>query len=105
MRVEAYNQVQQLYQTKKVNKTRQAGSASRSDQLQFSSLGKDIRAAQKAVAGAPAIREELTASIKARVQNGTYKVDNGSFADKLLQKRAEMDAAYEEMRSGVPWRV
>ena len=85
MRVEAYNQVQQLYQTKKVNKTRQAGSASRSDQLQFSSLGKDIRAAQ-------------TASIKARVQNGTYKVDNGSFADKLLQKRAEMDAAYEEMR-------
>lgn len=98
MRVEAYNQVQQLYQAKKVNKTRQTGSTSRSDQLQFSSLGKDIRAAQEAVAGAPAIREELTASIKARVQNGTYKVDNGSFADKLLQKRAEMDAAYEEMR-------
>ena len=98
MRVEAYNQVQQLYQAKKVNKTRQTGSASHSDQLQFSSLGKDIRAAQAAVAGAPAIREELTASIKAQVQSGTYKVDNASFADKLLKKRAEMDAAYEEMR-------
>ena len=98
MRVEAYNQVQQLYQAKKVNKTRQTGSASHSDQLQFSSLGKDIRAAQAAVAGAPAIREELTASIKEEVQSGTYKVDNASFADKLLKKRAEMDAAYEEMR-------
>ena len=98
MRVEAYNQVQQLYQAKKVNKTRQTGSESRTDQLQFSTLGKDIRAAQAAVAGAPAIREELTASIKAQIQNGTYKVDNASFADKLLQKRAEMDAAYEEMR-------
>lgn len=98
MRVEAYNQVQQLYQAKKVTKTRQTSSASRADQLQFSTLGKDIRAAQAAVAGAPAIREELTASIKAQIQNGTYKVDNASFADKLLQKRAEMDAAYEEMR-------
>ena len=98
MRVEAYNQVQQLYQTKKVNKTRQTGSESRTHQLQFSSLGKDIRAAQAAVAGAPAIREEMTASIKAQIQNGTYKVDNASFADRLLQKRAEMDAAYEEMR-------
>lgn len=98
MRVEAYNQVQQLYQAKKVNKTHQTNAASRADQLQFSSLGKDIRAAQTAVASAPAIREELTAPIKARVQSGTYSVDNASFADKLLQKRAQVEAAYEEMR-------
>ena len=98
MRVEAYNQIQQLYQTSKVSKTRQSSSSSRVDQLQFSSLGKDIRAAQAAVAGAPGIREELTASIKTRIENGTYSVDNASFAEKLLQKRAEMDAAYEETR-------
>lgn len=98
MRVEAYNQVQQLYQSKKVTKARQTTSASHADQVQFSSLGKDIRAAQAAVAGAPAIREELTAPIKAQMQSGTYKVDNAAFADKLLRKRAEMDAAYEEMR-------
>ena len=98
MRVEGYNQIQQLYQTSKVSKKCQTGSTSRVDQLQFSSLGKDIRAAQAAVAGAPGIREELTASIKARMQNGTYSVDNASFANKLLQKRAEMDAAYEETR-------
>ena len=98
MRIEAYNQVQQIYQANKVKKTSAGGSAPQTDQLQFSSLGKDIRAAQAAVEGAPGIREELTASIKTRIENGAYSVDNASFAEKLLQKRAEMDAAYEETR-------
>ena len=91
MRIEAYTQVQQLYQTKKVNQTRKEGSVSRADQVQISSFGKDIQTAKAAVAGSPDIREELTAPIKAKIQNGTYSVDNGSFAEKLLQK-------YEEMR-------
>ena len=86
MRIEAYNQVHQLYQTNKVNKAKQAGNASRTDQLQFSTLGKDIKAAQAAISAAPDVREELVASIKARVQNGTYSVDNESFAEKLMQK-------------------
>ena len=91
MRIEAYNQVHQIYQASKVNKTRQTGSVSHMDQLQFSSLGKEISTAQAALAAAPDIREELTAPIKAQIQNGTYSVDNASFAAKLLQK-------YEEMR-------
>ena len=91
MRIEAYGQVQQLYQTKKVNKTQQSGSVSFSDQIQISSLGKDFQTAKAAVAESPDIREALTASIKAKVQNGTYQVDNAAFAEKLLQK-------YEEMR-------
>ena len=91
MRIEAYSQVQQLYQTKKVNRAQKAGNVSRADQLQISSLGKDIQTAKAAVAESPDIREDLTASIKAQVQSGTYSVDNGTFAAKLLQK-------YEEMR-------
>ena len=91
MRIEAYNQVHQIYQAGKVNKTRQTGIVSHTDQLQFSSLGKEIGTAQAALAAAPDIREELTAPIKAQIQNGTYSVDNASFAAKLLQK-------YEEMR-------
>ena len=91
MRIEAYSQVQQMYQTKKVNKVKQAGSVSCADQIQISSLGKDFQTAKTVVAGTPDIREELTAPIKTRVQNGTYQVDNGTFAEKLLQK-------YEEMR-------
>lgn len=90
MRVEAYSQVHQLYQTNKVNKTRQSESASRTEQLQFSNLGKDIKAAQAAISAAPDVREELVAPVKARVQNGTYSVDNVSFAEKLLSKFDEM---------------
>ena len=52
--------------------------------------GKDFQTAKAAVAAAPDIREELTAPIKARIQNGTYGVDNASFAEKLLQKQEEM---------------
>ena len=91
MRIEAYTQVQQLYQTQKVNKAQQAGSVSRTDKVQSSSLGKDIHTAKAAVASAPDVREDLIAPIKAKVQDGTYSVETGSFAEKLLQK-------YEEMR-------
>ena len=91
MRIEAYSQVQQLYQTKKVNKTQQPGDVSHSDRVQISSLGKDFQTAKAAVAESPDIREELTASIKSKIDNGTYYVDNATFAEKLLQK-------YEEMR-------
>ena len=80
-----------MYQTKKVNKAQQAGSVSHADQVQISSLGKDFQTAKAAVAASPDVREDLTASIKTKVQNGTYAVDNGTFAEKLLQK-------YEEMR-------
>jgi negative regulator of flagellin synthesis FlgM len=54
-------------------------------------MGKDFQTAKAAVAAAPDIREDLTASIKEKVQNGTYSVDNDTFADKLLKK-------YEEVR-------
>ncbi len=91
MRIAAYTQVQQVYQSQQVNKTRKTGSTMKSDNVQISSFGKDIQTAKAAVAGSPDIREELTAPIKARLQNGTYEVSNQSFAEKLLQK-------YEETR-------
>lgn len=91
MRIEAYNQVQQLYQPRKMNKVQQAGNVSHKDQLQLSSSGRDWQTARSALAGTADVREELTASIKDRVQNGTYSVDPAAFADRLMQR-------YEEMR-------
>jgi len=90
MRVEAYNQVQQLYQTKKMSKAQQTGSVSQTDKLQISSFGKEFQSAKTAVAGAPDIREDVTAPIKAQIQNGTYSVDNAVFAEKLLSKFDEL---------------
>ena len=51
MRIEAYTQVQQLYNTKKASKTQAAAKKGLSDQLQISSIGKDIQTAKAAVAG------------------------------------------------------
>lgn len=89
MRIEAYNQVQQMYQAKQVKKTQQSASVSRTDQLQISSLGKDIQTAKAAVAAAPDVRAERIAELKAQVQDGSYKVSAEMFAEKLMKKYNE----------------
>lgn len=83
MRVEAYSQVQQIYQSQMVGKSQKNGGSKRSDNLQISSFGQDIQIAKAAVQDSPDIREEVTAPIKAKIQNGTYEVTAESFADKL----------------------
>ena len=91
MRIEAYNQVQQIYQAQQVKKSRQSASVSRTDQVQISSFGKDIQVAKAAVAAASDVRTDKIAALKTQIQNGTYSVSDESFAEKLLKK-------YEEMR-------
>ncbi len=90
MRIEAYTQVQQLYQTQKTSKAQSTQKASFRDQLEISSAGKDIQTAKNAVMGAPDIREDVVAPIKEQIQNGTYEVDADSFAEKLFAKFQEM---------------
>ena len=75
MRIEAYNQVNQIYQSQKVNKATKTGKTSRMDQ-----------ALKQAVKDAPDIREELTTPLKAKIDAGTYNVDGADFASKLLEK-------------------
>ena len=91
MRIEAYTQVQQVYQTSQKQSAQKTSKGNFSDQLQISSVGKDIQAAKTAVASASDVRSDVIAPIKTAVQNGTYDVSSDSFADKLLEK-------YEEMR-------
>lgn len=90
MRIEAYTQVQSLYNTKKAAAPQSKEKTGFSDKLQISDLGKEIQIAKQAVAGSSDIREDVTAPIKAAVQAGTYEVSAESFADKLLQKLEEM---------------
>lgn len=91
MRIEAYTQVQSLYNTKKTAKTQLQSKAGVSDKLQISGIGKDIQTAKMALASSSDIREDVTSSIKAQIDAGAYEVGVESFADKLMQK-------YEEMR-------
>ena len=85
MRIEAYTPVQQLYNTNNTNKSQKTSKTSFSDQVQISSMGKDIQTAKQAVVDTPDIREDIVAPIKASIQNGTYDVSGDSFADKLLE--------------------
>ncbi len=84
MRIGAYAQVQQLYNTKKTSQVQKKPTANFADQVQISSLGKDIQIAKQAVANAPDVREELTTSLQSKIQNGSYEVSNEDFAAKLL---------------------
>ena len=91
MRIEAYTQVQQIYKPKQPVRNQQSGTASgNSDWLQISTAGKDFQTAKSAVAAVPDVREDLVASIKARIDNGTYQVSTSAFAEKLLTKIDEM---------------
>lgn len=84
MRIEAYAQVQQLYNTQKPAAVKKPAQTSFADQVQISSLGKDIQTAKTAVASASDVREDKIADIKSRIDNGTYDVDMDDFASKLL---------------------
>ncbi len=88
MRIEAYNQVAQLYQTSNTKSTAPTSNASKMgrDQVQISSTGRDYQIAKNAVAEADDIREDLVADVKKRMKNGTYEVSTDDFAEKLLAK-------------------
>ncbi len=92
MRIEAYSQVQQLYGAKNRTKTQKTAKNTASDQIQISSIGKDIQTAKNAVAAADDIRSELTAPLKASIANGTYQVSAESFAEKLMKQYEEMSS-------------
>ena len=91
MRIEAYTQVQQLYNATKPAKLQGKAHVSATDRIQISSIGKDIQMAKNAVAAAPDIREDVVAPIRAAVTNGTYQVSAESFAEKLMQKYEEIE--------------
>ena len=88
MRIDAYNQIAQLYgaqkayNTQKTNKTASMGS----DQLSISQTGYSYQTAKAAVSEASDVREDKVAELKAKIQNGTYSVNPDDFANKLLEK-------------------
>ncbi len=85
MRIDAYNQISQIYNSQTIAKTnRTRTSAGRMDQVSISQAGRDYQIAKNAVSEASDVREDKVAQLKAMIDNGTYKVDEGDFASKLL---------------------
>ncbi len=87
MRVDAFAQIQTMYNLGNKNKqVKTETTKSFSDQLQISSIGKDLRTAKQAVASSADVREDLVADIKSKIDAGTYSVDSDSLAEKLFAK-------------------
>ena len=85
MRIDAYNQIAQLYKTGKSIRTNKANSTA-SVRDEISSFGRDYQIAKQAVAGASDVREDKVAQLKASMSSGNYSVETDSFANKLLEK-------------------
>lgn len=87
MRIEAYNQVAQIYKANQIAKTaKTAKTAAGRDEVQISSFGRDYQIAKQAVADASDIREEKVAEVSAKVNSGNYDVSVDDFAGKLLER-------------------
>ena len=88
MRIDAYNQIAQLYGVQKnYNPQKNGNQASKgSDQLSISQAGYSHQVAKTAVSEASDVREDKVAKLKAQIQAGTYSVNPEDFANKLLEK-------------------
>lgn len=87
MRIDVYNQVNSLYgvnKSKKTSRTSAYSSVNTTDQVSFSSIGKDMQIAKVAVANAPDVRQDKVDEVKASIAQGTYQVSPESFAEKLM---------------------
>ena len=62
--------------------------------IQISSIGKDFQVAKSAVAASSDVREDVVASLKAGIQNGSYFVSGESFAEKLVRQYEENAGIY-----------
>ncbi|MBQ7563259.1 MAG: flagellar biosynthesis anti-sigma factor FlgM [Lachnospiraceae bacterium] len=90
MRIEAYNNVNQIYKPKSVGKPGTVNKTSyQPDQLSISNFGKDLQSVRAAVANTSDIREDRVAPLRASIASGNYSVDNGDFASKLIEKYQE----------------
>ena len=89
MSIEAYNQVQQLYNSAKVQKEQSVQRKNTTDQVHISNMGLDIQTATKAVKGASDIRYDVVEPLKRAIADGTYNVSSESFAEKLMKKYEE----------------
>lgn len=87
MRIDAYMQVSQLYNTNKPKKTLATGETSMgTDTLEISDFAKQYQIAKEAMKNAPDVREDKVALIQQQLADGTYHVSAEKLAEKLANK-------------------
>lgn len=87
MRIDAYMQVNQLYQAGKPKAaSKSSNPGSENDSLEISSFGKDYQVAKKAAADASDVREDKVKDIMDRMKAGTYNVSIEDVAENLANR-------------------
>lgn len=90
MRIEAYSQIQNLYNlSKPAEKKTSSAAPDFKDKLNISGAGRDLQVAKQAVAAAKDVREDKVAALKEAYENGTYHVSGSDFADRVLEKYSQ----------------
>lgn len=89
MRIDAYNQISQVYGVNGKMKTSSVSKSYSTDKVEISSFGKDLQIAKKAVSESEDVREAKIAEMKAKY-NDDYQVDVSDFAEMLLKKFQEV---------------
>lgn len=87
MRVDALNQVSQLYQQSNPKKVTRAGETNAAkDEFHISRTAKDYQVAKQAVSEAADVREDKIAAYKEAMVSGTYNVSSQEIAEKMVSK-------------------
>ena len=86
MRIDAYMQVNQIYQTNKTKNAPKAGKTSSKDSLEISSFGNAFQVAKQAVAQTSDVRADRVKEIQAQMAAGTYRVSIEYVADKMADQ-------------------
>lgn len=88
MRIDAYMQVNQLYQTSNTKKTdaSQRSAAKSSDTLELSNFGRELQVARQAVSDAPDVRMDRIEELKSAINSGSYDLSMDRLAEKLTDR-------------------
>lgn len=86
MRIDAYMQVNQLYQASKPRTAAKSSRSGSTDSLEISSLGKDYQIAKKAASESSDVREDKVKDIMDRMNAGTYHVSIEDVAENLAER-------------------
>jgi negative regulator of flagellin synthesis FlgM len=86
MRIDAYMQVNQVYQTNKVRPTNTASTTDVKDSFTLSGFAKDYQIAKQATQEASDVREDKVKDIMDKMKAGTYNVPIEDVADNLASR-------------------
>lgn len=76
----------QAYRKQEVNKGHSTtNKVSKNDELSLSSTARDYQFALNAIKNVPDIRQEKVDAIKEKIRTGTYVIDAGKIAEKILE--------------------